>query len=401
MNPLLANIGEAILVLREHRLRSLLTVVGLVIGVAAVIAILTLGSGMSGAVGGILGGLSDRAFTVFPNAFQAQSSRAVLHASDIERIKRMVPNIVEAVPAGGIARTVTIGHRRARLSLGGESLSGFSNASLQLGRGISEADVASAAHVCVLSDRAYRRLFPQGDNPLGESLRIGERRFVITGVLAAPRSGIVPVQLNADVSLPYTTYVQEYVRNNAILGGRFVVEDRSLMAQTEAETVRALVALKKGNVAYQTFDRQSFSSAIDGVFGAMTLVVALIGGVALVVAGIGILNIMLVSVAERTREIGIRKALGATHAQILGQFFIEALVLAAMGSAIGLAIGLGTGWAIDDLLLIRVSGFVPVIPWVQSSLIAVGFASIVAVVFGTYPAYRAARLDPIEALRYE
>lgn len=401
MNPLFANISEAVLVLREHRLRSLLTVVGLVIGVAAVIAILTLGNGLSGAVGGILGGLSDRAFTVFPNAFQAQSSRAALHASDIERIKRTVPNIAEAVPAGGIARMVAIGHRRVRLSLGGESLSGFTSTTFQFGRGITEADVANAARVCVLSDRGYKRLFPHGGNPVGESLRIGERRFVVAGVLAAPRTGIVPVQLNADVSLPYTTYVQEYVRNNPILGGRFVVEDPSRMAQTEAEVVRALVALKKGNVAYQTFDRQSFSSAIDAVFGALTLVVALIGGVALVVAGIGILNIMLVSVAERTREIGIRKALGATRGQILAQFLIEAVVLAAVGSGIGLAIGLGVGWIVDDLLLVRVSGFVPAIPWVQSSLIAVGFATVVALVFGTYPAYRAARLDPIDALRYE
>lgn len=398
---LLANIGEALSSLFEHRLRSTLTILGLVIGVAAVIAILTVGKGMAGAVSGILGGLSDRAFTVFPNAFQAESSRAALHASDIERLKRTVPNIADAVPAGGVARIVRIGHRRARLQLAGEGELRFSSTPLEYGRAISQADIASLGRVCVLSNRSYQRLFPQGGDPDGQSLRIGERRFVIVGVYAQPRTGVIPVQLVADVSMPYTTYVAEYVRNNPVFGARFFVEDPSRMVETEAATVRALVALKKGNVSYQTFDRRSFSAAIDAVFGTITFFVALIGGVALVVAGIGILNIMLVSVAERTREIGIRKALGATRHEILVQFFIEAFVLAALGCAAGLAIGIAAGWSVNDFLLVRVSGFVAPVPWVQSAIVAVAFASVTAIVFGTYPAYRAARLDPIEALRYE
>jgi putative ABC transport system permease protein len=110
---------------------------------------------------------------------------------------------------------------------------------------------------------------------------------------------------------------------------------------------------------------------------------------------------MLVSVVERTREIGIRKALGATRSQILLQFFIEALVLATIGSAIGLAIGLTVAWLVNALLIVRISGIVAPIPWAQSALIAIVFTSVVALAFGTYPAYRAARMDPIEALRYE
>ena len=133
----------------------------------------------------------------------------------------------------------------------------------------------------------------------------------------------------------------------------------------------------------------------------MTLIVALIGAVSLVVAGIGIMNIMLVSVTERTREIGVRKAIGATSGQVLAQFFIEALLLSLVGCGIGLCIGLTIGWSVNTFALVRLSGVVAPIPWLQSVAIAVGFATIVTLLFGTYPAFRAARLNPIEALRYE
>jgi putative ABC transport system permease protein len=113
------------------------------------------------------------------------------------------------------------------------------------------------------------------------------------------------------------------------------------------------------------------------------------------------LNIMLVSVAERTREIGLRKAIGATRFQILAQFFIEALLLSMIGCGVGLLLGLGLGWAVNSLFIIKLSGVVAPIPWLSSTLIATSFATVVTLLFGTYPAYRAARLDPIEALRYE
>jgi putative ABC transport system permease protein len=133
----------------------------------------------------------------------------------------------------------------------------------------------------------------------------------------------------------------------------------------------------------------------------MTIVVALIGAVSLLVAGIGIMNIMLVSVAERTREIGVRKAIGARRGQVLVQFFIEALILCGAGCAIGWAIGVGLGAAVNRFAIIKVTGSVVPVPWLQTIATTFIFAAVVTLAFGTYPAFRAASLDPIEALRYE
>jgi putative ABC transport system permease protein len=179
------------------------------------------------------------------------------------------------------------------------------------------------------------------------------------------------------------------------------VRDANAIADTEKDVVAYFKSVKQGRAEYQTFDRKSFSSSVDGIFTALTFVVALIGAVSLVVAGIGIMNIMLVSVTERTREIGVRKAIGATSFAVLAQFFIEALLLSLVGCGIGLSIGVSIGELVDRFALVRISGVVPALPWFQSIAIAVGFATLVTLLFGTYPAYRAARLDPIEALRYE
>jgi putative ABC transport system permease protein len=133
----------------------------------------------------------------------------------------------------------------------------------------------------------------------------------------------------------------------------------------------------------------------------MTFVVAIIGAVSLLVAGIGIMNIMLVSVAERTREIGVRKAIGARRTQVLAQFFIEALTLCGAGCAIGWALGVGIGSLVNNFAIVKLTGSVVPVPWFQTIAITITFAVVVTLAFGTYPAYRAARLDPIEALRYE
>jgi ABC-type antimicrobial peptide transport system permease subunit len=393
--------AEAFAVLMGNRTRSILTITGLIIGVAAVISIQILGKGLSSAVTGVLGSINDRSFYVFPNARQADFTKASIKYKDLERTKELFPNIVSAIPADSVRRLMTAGHNRARLALSADSDISFATVPLIYGRGLSSDDVATSAHVCVLTNNAYKRLFAAGEDPVGQSVRVGERRFVVVGVQGPPTQGIIPVNFGGDVFIPYTTYEREYLRSRPIFAARFLVSESSSIADTEVAVIKYLKSAKAGRAEYQTFDRKSFSSSVDGIFGALTLVVTLIGAVSLLVAGIGIMNIMLVSVTERTREIGVRKAIGATKFQILAQFFIEALLLSLVGCGIGLVIGVIVGGLVDRFALVAISGVVPDLPWLQSIVIAVGFATLVTLVFGTYPAYRAARLDPIEALRYE
>jgi ABC-type antimicrobial peptide transport system permease subunit len=398
IGPLFA---EAFGVLAGNRTRTFLTITGLIIGVAAVIAIQILGKGMSGAVTGMLGTLNDQSFVVFPNQRQADFSKAAIKYSDLEKTLLLFPNIVAAIPAGSVQRLFTNDHHHARLALSADSDVSFATVPLVYGRNISHQDVVTSAHVCVLTHDAYTRLFPDGGDPVGTTLRVAERRFIVIGAQGPPTTGLIPINFGGDVTIPYTTYVHEYLRQRPLLFARFLVRDASTMSDTEVQVIKYLKSVKQDRAEYQTFDRKTFSSSVDGIFAVLTLVVTLIGAVSLVVAGIGIMNIMLVSVTERTREIGVRKAIGATSAQVLAQFFIEALLLSLIGCGIGLALGVLVGGLVDRFALIAISGVVPDIPWFQSIAIAVGFATIVTLVFGTYPAYRAARLDPIEALRYE
>ena len=398
---MIAYVLEALAVLAGNRTRTILTLVGLVIGVTAVIAIEVAGAGLATAVQGSLGSISDHSFTILPNNRQGDFSRARIKYEDVVAATRSVAGVAEGVPFAANSRLVRIGRARARFQVTATVDDRFATTPLRYGRAISPDDVSTVAHVCLLTDRAYARLFPNGGDPTGASARIGDRRFVVIGSLAKP-NGNVQINLGrGDVLIPSTTFGRDFARSSFLLGGTFYVEDATQLAAAESATTAWFQNLKKGRVEYTAIDRRTLSQGIGQILGVVTLIVAIIGAVSLVVAGIGILNIMLVSVTERTREIGLRKAIGATRFQVLLQFFIEALALSAIGCGIGLVFGLAIGAAVNAFALASISGTVPEIPWIRSAVIAVGFATIVTLAFGTYPAWRAARLDPIEALRYE
>jgi ABC-type antimicrobial peptide transport system permease subunit len=397
---MIAYVNEALLVLLANKTRTILTMTGLIIGVTAVISIQVLGAGMAGAITGILGSISERSFSVFPNNRQRDFTRAALRVSEVERAKDAVGNIAVAEPIFGTSRRIAYGNRRIRLRIAADADARFLTTPVRLGEAFTHDQVERAAHVCLVTDDAATKL-GLGEDAIGKTLRMGDRRCTITAVLGPSKTGIVPNIVQGDIFIPYTTFERDYVQNSAMVGVRFIVEDETQIGPTESRMIAYLERLKHGRAEYQTFDRKTFSTAVDAIFGGLTLVVAIIGAVSLLVAGIGILNIMLVSVAERTREIGIRKAIGATRFQILIQFFIEALLLSSIGCAVGLVLGLTLGGLVNDFGIVKISGFVAPIPWLRSTAIAVGFATIVTLAFGTYPAYRAARLDPIEALRYE
>ncbi|HEY1654326.1 MAG TPA: ABC transporter permease [Candidatus Tumulicola sp.] len=395
-------VTEAFDVLLGNKLRSLLTILGLIIGVAAVIAIQVLGGSMAGAIDGLLGGMSDNSFIILPNPQQRDVSQAAFKLSDLQSISNAVPGILDAVPVAGIRDVVRNGHNAARYGISPESSIPFNTLPIQYGRHIDRNDIAEAANVTVLQHVAYVHLFPGGGDPTGKSVYAGPNRFLVIGVLQPPKQGFINASFTGEVAIPWTTYVSRYLRGSPLFAARFVVNDPSQMAATEAAVMQEMRTLRnKPGLQYQSFDKSQVTQGINGVFNAMTLVVALIGAVSLLVAGIGIMNIMLVSVAERTREIGVRKAIGARRNQVLWQFFIEALVLCGSGCAIGWAIGIGLGALVNNVAIVKVTGTVPPLPWLETIVIAGAFAIVVTLAFGTYPAFRAASLDPIEALRYE
>lgn len=397
---MISYILEALRVLNANRTRSALTMLGLIVGVMAVIAIQVLGAGLSGAVNGVFSSVNDKSFILFPNTRQGNFTRARIKYADIVVAKNTIPNVLEGTAAGATPLLVRIGHKSARLAVSGEVDDRFFVTPLKFGRAFTQLEVTSEAHVAILSSTAYTRLIPDGGDPTGENLRIGDRRYIVVGVAEMPKATQINI-IREDVMLPYTTYQRDISKNAALFGARFFVRDGAKLSETEGKAADYFQKLKKGRVEYQAFDRKTITNSIDGIFNAVTLIVGFIGAISLIVAGIGILNIMLVSVAERTREIGLRKAIGATRFQILMQFFVEALMLSAIGCLVGMFFGILIGGLVNGLFLVKLSGVVAPIPWVRSIAISVGFATIVTLAFGTYPAYRAARLDPIEALRYE
>ncbi len=393
----------------KNKLRSWLTVLGVVIGVAAVTTMVSLGESASRLVEDQLNSLGTNVLVVVPERRVISGQANMLTPEDARAITRECLSIRAATPLVAAFGQLTYGHTHRRPVMAGVGVEylAIRNWPLAYGDFFDERDIHSASKVCVLGHTSAVKLF-QTSNPLGATVRIGNSPFRVIGVLEPKGANILGQDQDDLVLMPYST-----VRKR-LQGSNFESVDSILLsARTAEETEMARQQVKRlldqrhkispeEPAHFNVADMKEYAKILEIVMTALTLTLSAIAGISLLVGGIGVMNIMLVSVTERTREIGIRMAVGADAGDILRQFLVEAVVLSTMGGVVGVALGVGASLAGTRII----NSLMPSVEWpmtvsLPAGAIAMLFAAGVGVFFGYYPAWRASHLDPIEALRYE
>jgi putative ABC transport system permease protein len=375
---------EAAVALGHRRLRSFLSILGLSMSIATLTILQLIGTATMSGVRVALNGIDEQSFFIFPSAGSTDTTRTAFGKNELERMRTLSPNILSVIPLHSTKKLIRIGHQYARLIL----------------RGDNDLDKNTAnTHVCVLSASAYHKLFPKGGKALGNTLHVGEQRYTIIGVRTSAMNSLTPTFLHGDILIPSTTYERTQGHDQPVFALRFIVDDTRKIAQTESAVTAYLDTAKRKAGRYQFFDRAALASTIDAVSVTLALSISLISSIALLVAGIGIMNVMLVSVAERIREIGVRKAIGANNTHIFMQFLSEAFLLSLIGCGIGCAGGLLIGHTLDHTVIASLTNTMPQTAWKSSLVITGGMMTAITLLFGTYPAYHAMRHTPMEALR--
>jgi putative ABC transport system permease protein len=391
--------GEAVRValdaLRANRLRSGLTMLGVVIGVAAVVILVALGSGAKQEVEEQVEGLGSNIIIVVPGRFEFGSAPSVsrLTLDDVELLGRVVgdPDRVAVSVASG--ENVSVGRRETFVTVNGvnETVPNVFDRPVARGDYITSSDVDTRRRVVVLGDTVARRLFA-GVDPLGRQIAVAGVRFRVIGVFE-PVGQTFGVDRDAEVHIPVTA-AQRLFGIERIDGLAVKAPTADSVEVLQPRLVRALEERYEGE-QFSAVTQTQILGTIGRILGLLTLVLAAIAAISLLVGGVGVSNIMLVSVRERTREIGLRKALGARQRDVLLQFLVEAVLLCVVGGVIGIGLGVGTSLLVD-----AVSPLPAAITW-WSPALAFAVSAGVGIFFGVAPARRAGRLDPVEALRSE
>ena len=393
--------------LLANKTRSLLTMLGVVIGVGAVIAMVAVGNGASVQMQDLVSGLGSNLLILSPGAPRSggvrQSGGARLTLSDVRAVTEECWSVLRAAPLVNLSAQLIYENQNWPTRVTGTTPSFFDvdNRSIYLGRLLDDEDERSAAKVCVIGQTVATQLFGT-TNPVGRIVRINKIPFEVVGVLAPKGGGSMGQDQDDTVVVPITTAQRRLVRSSladSVHMALIQVRDVSMLEGGMAE-IRALMRQRHriGRGKDDDFEIWNMTQMVESLQQSAWVMSALLGAVAsisLLVGGIGIMNIMLVSVTERTREIGIRMAIGARAGDIRLQFLLEALVLSLLGGALGILLGMAASWGVTEFLTWHTS----VSP--GAIALAAGFSGVVGVFFGLYPAWKASRLRPIDALRFE
>lgn len=383
--------------LRGHRLRTFLSLLGVGIGVASVMLLTSLGEGARLYVTREFAALGSNLLIIIPGKTETAGLAPLVSTAphdltleDANALLQRIPAISRVAPlVAGTAR-VSAGERSREVTLVGATRDLLEIRHLKMASGrFLPRDLPNAA-VCVLGSRVQRELFPH-QNPLGQLVRIGDWRFRVIGVIA-PRGTSIGMDLDEVVEIPVETALKIFNRSSLFRVLVDVASHRDLK-KVEQDTLRILRERHDGQEDVTLMTQDAVLSSFNLILRALTAALAGIAAISLGVAGLGIMNVMLVSVSERTREIGLLKALGTTHAQVVSVFLVEAAILSTAGGFLGLLTGLGAGQVLQ-----RLYPDFPIHcpPWAMAAALAVSMC--VGLFFGILPARRAARLDPVQAL---
>ncbi|PKO13808.1 MAG: multidrug ABC transporter substrate-binding protein [Chloroflexi bacterium HGW-Chloroflexi-10] len=407
---LLQSFQVALRALTANKMRSSLTILGIVIGVAAVVALMAIGNGATASITSSIEGIGSNLVTVMQGRMQAgssgQSSSSPLTFQDYEVLNAQLINTAGISPVYQKTYNVSQGKEIYSITVyaATEDYLSVNSHTLAAGRNINASDRRSQMRVAIIGSQTAKDIFG-GLNPIGRSIKISGMQFEVVGVLMEKGSSGFG---NADdlVLIPLETGYTKLFGSAAVQDGKqtlsaiYISADSAesvdgVITQTEFLLRRTHRLQPSEDLDFTVASQSQFLTTLSGITTTLTIFLGAIAAISLLVGGIGIMNIMLVSVTERTREIGLRKAVGARKSQILMQFLIETITLSVLGGVLGILLGLGIAWLTTALGLITAE------VTISSIVMSFSFALAIGLFFGIYPAFRAARLHPMVALRYE
>ncbi|CAN7563472.1 ABC transporter permease [Acidovorax sp. LjRoot118] len=399
----LSTILLALRSIRRNLMRSFLTILGIVIGVSAVITMVTLGNGATVSIQNQISGLGTNLLQVRPGQRMGPGGGvggAAFKDTDADAIAQQIGGILAVAPESRASATVVAGGRNWSTSIIGSTNAWLQtgNWTLRIGREFTDDELRAGAAVCVIGETVRRELYGTRD-AVGEQLRVKAFSCEVVGVLASKGQGAFGNDQDDTVLVPLRTLQRRVTGNTRVNTLLVSMKDGSEPERVKASLTQLLRELRKLSDSdednFNVLDTKQLGEALSGTTRVLTTLLGAVAAVSLLVGGIGIMNIMLVSVTERTREIGLRLAIGALEREVLLQFLIEAVVLAALGGLIGIVLATAASLGLSVLM------GVPYLFNPGVNLLSFVFSAGIGVVFGYFPARRAARMDPIDALRHE